>query len=156
MIPELDRLTGREAELLYKAPILVCILIAGADGRIDNKEIKGAISFAESKRQASLSSVSIIFREIAKDFEDKLKIVLQHYPYESTQRTPLVAEDLADLNTIWPKLEVDFAKEYYTSLLSIAEKIATASGGLLGYKTIGAEEAKLLHLPMIKNPAKHL
>lgn len=155
MIPELDRLTGREAELLFKAPILVCILIGGADGHIDNKEIEGAIKFAESKRQSSLSSVSLIFKEISKDFEDKLKVVLQHYPYEATQRTPLIVEELSALNSLWPKLDVEFSKEFYSSLLSIAEKIASSSGGILGYKSIGSEEAKYMHLPMIKNPAKH-
>lgn len=156
MVPELDRLTGKEAELLFKAPILVCILIGGADGYIDNKEIKGAIKFAENKKQSSMSSVSVIFKELSKDFEDKLRVTLQHYPYESTQRTPLIIEELAGLNELWPKLDVNFSKEFYNSLLSIAEKIASSSGGILGYNSIGSEEAKFMGLSMIKNPGKHL
>lgn len=153
MVPELDRLTAHEVELVYKAPMLVCILIAGADGTIDKKEIKGAVQFAEMKQQKSLSSVSILFHEVAKDFEDKIKVLLQQYPYELTQRNPLIIEDLAALNHIWPKIDPAFAREFYLSLLSIAEKIATSSGGLLGYKAIGLEEAKYLKLPMIKNPS---
>jgi hypothetical protein len=133
--------------------MLVCILVAGADGRIDRKEIKGAIQFAEMKQQKSLSSVSIIFKEVAKDFEDKLNIIFQQYPYELTQRNPLIIEELAGLNSIWPKIDPGFAKEYYQSLLSIAEKIASSSGGVLGYKSIGSEEAKYLKLPMVKNPS---
>jgi hypothetical protein len=153
MVPELDRLTSSEVELVYKSPMLVCILIAGADGRIDKKEIRGAIEFAEMKQQTSLSSVSVLFHEVAKDFEDKVKILIQQYPYELTQRNPLIVEDLAGLNQIWPKIDPNFARELYLSLLRIAEKIASSSGGLLGYKTIGNEEAKFIKLPMIKNPS---
>lgn len=153
MVPELDRLNSHEVELVFKSPMLVCILIAGADGTIDKREIKGAIQFAETKQQKSLSSVSAIFKEVAKDFEDKLNIIFQQYPYELTQRNPMIIEELAGLNQIWPKVDAAFAREFYLSLISIGEKIASSSGGVLGYKSIGSEEAKYLKLPMIKNPS---
>ncbi|MBX2963200.1 MAG: hypothetical protein KF687_11860 [Cyclobacteriaceae bacterium] len=153
MVPELYQLSASEMELVYKAPILVCILIAGADGTIDRKEIKEAIRFAEKKKEKSTSSVSILIHEVATDFEDKLKILLQNYPYESTQRNALIAEELAHLNDLWSKIEPRFAKEFYQTLLSIAEKIATSSGGVLGYNAVGAEEARYIRLDMINNPA---
>jgi len=153
MVPELDRLSSSEVELVYKSPMLVCILIAGADGRIDKKEIQGAMKFAEMKQQKTLSSVSLIFSEVGKDFEDKLNVIIQQYPYELTQRNPIIVEELASLNRIWPKVDPSFAREFYMSLISIAEKIASSSGGLLGYKTIDSEEARYIKLPMIKNPS---
>lgn len=153
MIPELDRLTSSEVELVYKSPILVCILIAGADGKIDRKEIKEALSFAEKKQRVSVSSVSALFKEITKDFEDKLKSLIQSYPYETTQRTPMIVEELAGLNEIWRKVDASFASEFYKTLLSISESIATSSGGLLGYKSVGSEEARYLKLTMIKDPS---
>jgi hypothetical protein len=153
MIPELDRLSGSEVELVYKTPMLVCILIAGADGKIDKKEINQAMAFAEKKQRRSLSSVSVLFREISKDFEDKLKSVIQTYPYEATQRNPLIVEDLTEINQILRKVDPSFAQEYYKTLLSIAESIATSSGGLLGYNSIGSEEARFIKLSMIKDPS---
>lgn len=153
MVPELDRLTASEAELLYKAPLLVCILIAGADGDIDRKEIQEAINFAEKKHRGSLSSVSILFKEVAKDFEDKLKMLMQNYPYEATQRNPLIEEELAQITILWRKIDASFAHEFYKTLLSIAEKIATSSGGVLGYKSVGPEEARYVKLGMIKDPS---
>lgn len=153
MVPELDRLTGSEVELIYKSPMLVCILIAGADGQIDKKEIREALNFAEKRQRKSLSAVSVLFKEISQDFEDKLKSLIQSYPYETTQRTPLIVEELAGLNAIWRKIDPSFAHEFYSTLLSIAESIATSSGGLLGYKSIGDEEARYIKLGMIKNPA---
>ena len=153
MIPELDRLTGSEVELIYKTPMLVCILIAGADGKIDKKEINEAMKFAEKKHRRSLSSVSILFKEIAMDFEDKFKILIQSYPYEATQRNPLIVEELVGINQIWRKVDSSFAHEYYKTLLSIAEHIAASSGGVLGYNSIGSEEAHYLKLSMIKDPS---
>lgn len=147
------RLEDHEIELLHKAPILVCILIAGADGTIDRKEIKEAIRFAEKKNRQASSSLAELFHEIFSDFEDKLKIVMQGYPYESTQRTPMLVEELAQLNAVWPKLAPEFAKEFYNTLKDIASKVAESSGGLLGYKSIGEEEARYVHLPMIQQPA---
>jgi len=153
MVPELDRLTGSEVELIYKTPILVCILIAGADGKIDKKEITEAMKFAEKKHKRSMSSVSILFKEISKDFEDKFKILIQNYPYEATQRNPLIVEELGGINQIWRKVDKSFAQEYYQTLLSIAEHIASSTGGVLGYNAIGAEEARYLKLSMIKDPS---
>lgn len=151
MIRDFDKLSEAETELLLKAPFLVCILIAGADGKIDKKEIKGAIRIAEKKHKKA-GLLSDFFKELSEDFEDKLKILIQSYPYESTQRNPLIIEELSELNRIWGKLPSNFANEYYAALKDISEGIATSSGGLLGIKSIDAEEAKYIQLSMIQHP----
>ena len=151
MVAELSKLSSSELEVMYKAPLLVCILIAGADGTIDRKEIKKAITVAQ-KKQKGTDSVSVLFKEIAQDFEDKLKVLEQGYPYEATQRTPLLTEELSMLNALWSRFPQSFAKGYYDILLMLAQEVAASSGGLLGMKSIGSEEAKLVKLAMIKNP----
>ena len=153
MIPEFDKLNDEEIELMLKAPILVCILIAGADGNIDRKEIKQAIAVAQ-KRKKGNASLAGYFEELSQDFEDKIKVLIQSFPYESTQRAPLVMEDLAQVNALWTKIDSTFALDFYEMLLALAEKIATSSGGLWGMKTVGAEEAKYMKLPMLTNPSK--
>src|SRR5215216_507948 len=100
MINEFSNLNDQEVELMFKAPILVCILIAGADGTIDHKEIKEAITIAR-KNFGKKGVLSDYFRELSTDFEDKLKITIQGYPYESTQRTPMIIEELSLLNSLW-------------------------------------------------------
>ena len=87
MIKEFDNLTDNETELMLKAPVLVCILIAGADGTIDKREIKEAIAHTQRKTKASLAGY---LKEVSQDFEDKIKILIQSYPYESTQRNPIL------------------------------------------------------------------
>lgn len=151
MIAELSKLSSGEQEIVVKAPLLVCILIAGADGNIDRKEIKKAINIVQKKQKGS-DAVSVLFKEVAQDFKDKMKIVEQGYPYEATQRTPLISDELKQLNSLWPKLPQTFAKGYYDMLLMLAREIATSSGGLLGMNSIGSEEARLVKLTMINNP----
>jgi hypothetical protein len=152
MIPEFSKLNDAEIELMLKAPILVCILIAGADGRIDTKEIKGAIAIAKKNVRVK-GELAEYFKELSQDFEDKLKITIQGYPYESTQRAPLIIEELAGLNGLWSKLSSSFAMAYYQALRDIAEKIASSSGGLLGIKSVGSEEARYIHLSMVQKPS---
>jgi hypothetical protein len=151
MINEFTKLNDQEVELMLKAPILVCILIAGADGTIDHKEIKEAIAIAR-KNFGKKGVLAEYFRELSQDFEDKLKITIQGYPYESTQRTPMIIEELAQLSRLWPKFDKPFAQGVYDSLRDIAEKIASSSGGVLGLKSVGSEEAKYIQLPMIQKP----
>lgn len=151
MIPQFNKLTDAEAELILRAPILVCILVAGADGHIDRKEIKEAIAVAR-KQKESASVLSEYFAIMAEDFEDKIKILIQSYPYESTQRTPLIVEELQSLNGLWAKLDQSFAVAYYKMLKNLASRIASSSGGLLGMKRVSSEEARFAALPMIVDP----
>jgi hypothetical protein len=151
MIREFEGLTESETELVLKAPVLVCILIAGADGTIDRKEIKEAIA---QTRKKNVSMLSRYLEEVSQDFEDKLKILIQSYPYESTQRSPIIIDELHQLNLIWAKLDKVFSVQFYQMLRGLAEKIAGSSGGLWGLKTVANEEAKYLHLPMIMDPSK--
>lgn len=151
MINEFDNLNGPETELMLKAPILVCILIAGADGTIDKKEIQEAIAVTR-KNKKTIGILAGYFKELSEDFEDKLKITIQGYPYESTQRSPIIIEELAELNKIFPKLDKTFAKSFYDTLIELAGKIAASSGGLLGIKSVGAEEARYVRLSMIQKP----
>ncbi len=152
MINEFEKLTDLEIELMLKAPVLVCILIAGADGTIDRKEIKEAIAQTQKKKNVVLSGY---LNEVSQDFEDKLKVLIQSYPYEATQRTSILVEELQQLNGIWKKMDKGFSIQVYKMLRELAEKIASSSGGLWGMKTVTDEEAKYLHLPMIQDPAQN-
>ena len=153
MITELESLKESEVELMLKAPVLLCILIAGADGTIDRKEIKEAINVTVKKKDKTI--LDSYFKEVAQDFEDKLKVLLQSYPYESTQRNPILIQELGQLNPILKKLDRSFSKPFYDMLKELAEKIAGSSGGLWGMMSVDSEEAKYIRLPMIEDPSKN-
>jgi len=153
MIPEFENLSATETDLMLKAPILACILIAGADGNIDRNEIQGAIELARKKQKRSKSNLLEFYGYVGEDFEDKLKILIQTYPGKAPQRNPILVDELSNLNKILPKLEKSFALAFYHSIKEIAQETAESSGGLLGLNKIGDEEAKYLGLPMIKDPS---
>lgn len=152
MIPELKKLSGEELETLIKAPLLVSILIAGADGQIDRSEIKGAIQTTRKKAQSN-SALKAFYEEVSEDFEDKLKVLIQGYPSSPAARCPQIESELALLNPILTKVEGKLAIEIYQSLKSLALNTAKSSGGLFGFtSSIGPEEAKYVELPMIQPP----
>jgi hypothetical protein len=151
MIKELGRLKESEVELMLKAPVLLCILIAGADGTIDRKEIREAINVTVKKKDKTI--LDNYFKEVSQDFEDKLKVLLQSYPYESTQRNPILIQELSQLNPILKKLDKVFSKPFYDMLKELAEKIAGSSGGFWGMMSVDSEEAKYIRLPMIEDPS---
>ncbi|HEY5824089.1 MAG TPA: hypothetical protein VIT44_06985 [Cyclobacteriaceae bacterium] len=155
MLAEFSRLSNVEVELLLKAPILTSILIAGADGNIDRKEIDQAITVARKNARRSKARLMEFYQFVGEDFEDKLKVVIQSYPHNAGQRNAMIVQELAQLNHVLPKVDLNFAKALYGSIKDIAQKIAESSGGLLGIKSVGQEEAQYVNLPMIKDPATY-
>ncbi|MEM9857155.1 MAG: hypothetical protein AAF843_07355 [Bacteroidota bacterium] len=154
MIDQFKLLEQDEIETLFKAPILVSILIAGADNNIDNAEMKKAVSISKTKQQKARKDLIDYYKIVGSDFEDKLKILIQHYPIDAEERNPMIIEELKALNRILPKLDKNFAVDLYQSIRDIARKVAEASGGVLGYMAVGYEESKFVELNMIKDPSK--
>lgn len=153
MINEFQNLTEDEQETMYRVPVLVSILIAGADNEIDRYEIKKAVDLSNIKQRSAREELIEYYREVGQDFEDKMKVLINHYPANAQERNKLIIEELERLNSILPKLDQKFAVEFYASIKDIAKKVAEASGGVLGYMAIGYEENKLIDLKMVKDPA---
>lgn len=153
MIQAFDKLSDTEIEAMLRAPLVACILIAGADGNVDRKEIQKAIHHTRKSASKSKASVVDYFKLIEEDFEDKLKIVFQSLPLDVTERNHLIVEELSNLNNILPKLKHTFAIEFYSKMRDLAHEVAASSGGMLGLNKVGDEEAQYVELPMIKKPA---
>lgn len=152
MIEEFKNLSQDEVETMYKMPVLVSILIAGADNEIDRSEIQEAVGLLKIKQSKARESLLNYYKEAGKDFEDKMKVMIQQYPVNAKERNPHIIAEIEKVNTILPKLDQKFAIEFYASIKDMAKKIAEASGGLLGYMAVGYEESKLINLSMIKEP----
>ena len=152
MIAEFENLTEEEKNFLYSTPVLVAILVAGADGKIDKAEMKEAISISKLKKKKARKDLIEYYTLVGEDFEDKMKVGINKYPHGHEERQKMITEELKQLNKILPKLDKKFAVKYYESLKDFAKRIAEASGGILGYMSIGYEESKLIELKMIKDP----
>ena len=155
MINYLDPLSEQEKLFLQKTPILVAILIAGADNKIDKSEIKEALRISRYKPIKARILLKDFYSSIGDEFEYNLIEEIASLPREARKRTPIIVEELEKLNTILPKLDRKFAIQFYESMKDIAKKIAKSSGGVLGYISVDYEESKLMELKMIKNPASY-
>lgn len=147
----LTSLNNTESELLYKGPLLVCILMAGADGNIDERETAKAIRLAKEQQWVK-SVLADFFQEVARDFEDKLQILIQSYPSHKTKREQMISEELEKINHLWIKLEPAFSDAYLEMLRYLARNIAESSGKF--WARIDSQEAELVDLPMLKDPVK--
>ena len=152
MIEEFKTLRDDEIEVLLNAPVLVSILIAGADDKIDSSEIKQAVEIANNKQSRAREQLIDYYKEVGKDFHAKFVQYADKMPKDATSRTEQITQELRKLNHILPKIDQNFAIKLHASLKDMAKKVAEASGGLLGYMSVSYEEAKLMELKMIDDP----
>ena len=153
MIAEFENLTEEEASLTLKAPALVCVLIAGADGKIDSKEIEEAILVSRIKQTRARKALIEYYREVGIHFQEQLSQLIKTMPEDAKKRSAAVTKELEKLNPILKKVDKVFAVKLHASLKDVAKKIAEASGGVLGLMKVSYEESKLVDLRMIKDPS---
>lgn len=154
MIKEFEKLLQNERELMYSLPVYVAVLIAGADGEIDNKEVSKANNLANDKLKNARKDLIPYYAEANENFEDKLKMTIANLPSGTAERKRILVDKLKSTNEIFDKLPKKYAIALYASLKEIAKKIAEASGGVFGYMAIDFEESKLIELKMIKDPSR--
>lgn len=146
-----ENLRDDEVELMYEAPALVTLLVAGADGKIDNKELKAATKFVAEPRDFWIP----YFLEVA----ERMPVILNRWTKEAPKDVDVtivrVTVALRQLNGVLAKLEVKDSVRYYDFLLQLSERVAGASGGIFGFNNISKEEAVVLNLPMIDNPVRY-
>lgn len=149
MITYLDQLSETEQNLVVNAIPMITVLIAGADNNIDADEKEWAAKVTKYRAFTSKEILNDYYKVVGEVYSERLDEMMSSYPSNVEERTKLISDDLAKLNDILPKLDVVFAYRYYESIVSFAEHVAKASGGMLGFFTIGKEEAKLVDLPMV-------
>lgn len=155
MVEEFKTLRDDEIEVLLNAPVLVSVLIAGADDKIDKDEIAQAVEIANSKQARAREQLIEYYREVGKDFQAKFEKYVAEMPDNAGARSEAITAELRKLNFILPKVDRNFAIKLYASLRDMAKKVAEASGGILGYMSVSYEEAKLMELQMIEDPEKY-
>jgi len=154
MLKTLGYLTEEEAEEFYLIPIWVCILVAGADNKIDHIEIKKAIKIAKEKQNKENALIIDYYKKVAQKFEVNLKGYITLMPKDEDKRIDFLVKKLERVNYFFSKMEKDIAYQLYLSFRDFAYKIAHASGGIFGLLSVSFAESKLIDLKMITDPAK--
>ncbi len=151
MTDQFNKLSAEELEKLLDAVPMIAVLIAGADGDIEDAELDWSKKVAHIRSYKMKADLQSFYEEVDKNYETKLNHFLSVLPAGTKERTRVISEKLSEINPILAKLDTEVGAKLYKSFLSFAEHIAKASGGIMGFFSINKAEAALIGLPMI-NP----
>lgn len=143
-------LSEEEMQNLRHSVAWVTILIAGADGHIDSKELEWAKKIEHIREYSSPEELEDFYAEVGKDFNEFLINKVEETNQDKEGRMALATSKIEALNPILAKLHPKYGAAIYKSLVSFARHVAKASGGFLRMWSIGYEENKYIKLPMLQ------
>lgn len=149
MKSQFGNITKEEYEQLQEAVFDVTVLIAGADGEIDQSEKEWADKISHIRSYSGPEILRDFYGEIDGYFAKHLQDKIDKLPKDVEERNILVASALRNLNPILSKLDQEVGATYYESLVSLADHVARASGGFMRIWAISKEQANWVELPMI-------
>lgn len=150
MIVNNSNITSSEFDQLKEAIADITILIAGADGKINSKEIEWAEKITDIRSYSLPDNLKAFYAEVGKDFHDRLENHIATLPHEVDKRSEILEEKLRALNPILAKLDHNEAAELYSSYVSFAKHVAKSAGGFMGFFSVSYEESRFVGLPMIE------
>ena len=147
----LKSLTAEEKEEMYLIPVWVCILMAGADNKIDLAEIRKSIRIIKEEK-ASL--IHAYYKKVAQKFEVNLKGYIALMPKAKEPGVDFLVRKLERVNYFFSILDKEIAYQLYLSFRDLANKVAHASGGFFGLLSVSQAESSFIDLKMITDPSK--
>ncbi len=150
MIQGFEDLNEQQFETLKNGISLITVLIAGADGEIDESETSWAKKVTEIRSYSLPNDLVHFYKEVGKDFSEKLHDLITRLPRDKEIRNEILQGKIAEINDVLLLLDNHLAVELYNSYKSFAMHVAKSSGGFLGMMSISAEEEELVSLPTLK------
>jgi len=141
-------LSDGEYDKLKDAISLITIYIAGADGKIEDDELKWAKKITSIRSFSLPEGLNEFYKEVGQDFQKQVDTYTSSLT-DLEVRNKTVEQKLSDLNPILAKLDSKLGSKLYKSYVSFAKHVAKASGGFLGFFRIGPAEKALLGLKML-------
>lgn len=152
MDKHLKDLTAEEKSLLFNIPALIAVLVAGAEGKIDKKELDWSEKTVHFRAHYKDSKLHDYYLEVEKYIHDAVTGFIKDMPVDTAERQAEINSELSKVNSILTKIDHHFAVELYNSFISFAKQVAKSSGGVVGYGAITPSEEKVLSLDAIKHP----
>ena len=146
------KLSDNEKDILFFAPAWIALLIAGADDRIDGKELKAAIEFINEQKEQQDDRMKAFYEKVAGNFTTDINGFKELLPKDTEKRNLLLVKRIKQLNDILRKTDKSFARRYYNDMKALALRVAEASGGILGINPVNKKEREFLSLDMLKDP----
>jgi hypothetical protein len=153
MFKSIDALSPKDQKVLYDAVPQVVLLVAGADGIIDDSELAASEKVTHVRSFDFHPEWMEFYEELDQNLHERLLAMINTLPRETNERQTELVNQLSKVNGVIKKLDKRQARHYYEGLLSLVGHVAKASGGFIGWLSIGPKEAKVTDLPMI-DPVK--
>ncbi len=128
---------------------LIGILIAGADGQIEEDEISWSKKVIHIRSYKLKGGLKTYYEEVDRDYDARFMHFVETLPSGAKERADAITEKLEEINPVLAQLDNVIGVKLYNSFISFAEQVAKASGGIMGFYSINKQEAKLIGLPMI-------
>ena len=146
----MDVLTTQDIQLIKDAYAYITVLIAGADGKIDDKELEWAEKIVQIRTFSGDERFFSIHEAITQELPGKIRSLIAELPTDTKARNSAISLKLEELNPMLAKLHPSSGAYLYKGFVNFAERVAKASGGFLSFFSIGPEEKKWINLPMLK------
>ncbi len=148
-VEDFSALTSAEWEALCEVPLWITALVGGADGNLDRTERHWGEHIVRIRTYAREDSFDEYYRHVAEGFAERLDQLWQNLPTDTERRNQLLADKIAQANSILAKLDLPLAAVLYQSYRKLAEEVAKSSGGFLRMGAISPEENRWIKLPML-------
>jgi hypothetical protein len=150
MHSQLDKLTSEEKQSVLYAPALITILIASADGEIDEKEVTWAEKVTKFRTETAHHSLTEYYELVAATFHTDFAYLLKGFSIDSKERMAQVSAALSALNAPLSKIDEDMKERLLESFRTFARSVAETNEGILGFFMNNVEEEKVIKLEMLK------
>ncbi len=152
MHSKIEHLSASEKQLIHDAPLLVTVLLAGADGDFHTSEIKKAVKIIHIKTYSEGKDVRGVYKDIDAHSEEMIDELIHSLPTIPNERTQILKDKLSALNHIFPKIDHVFASDLFKSLRELAFYVSRAHDTELGIGYHSTQEKHLIHLDFIHEP----
>ena len=149
MTEHFNVLSKEEYTTLTEAISYITMYIAAADGEIDHEEKEWAEKVTKIRSYNLPEDLRSFYKDVGVDFHEKLEGLIASLPKPEAERVAFIEKHLTQVNPVLAKLHPKLGSELYTSFRSFAKHVAKASGGFLGFFSVGPKEAELIELSMI-------
>ena len=123
MIKAFEQLTTEERETLYKAPVLVSVLVSCAFNEVNETMKSDAIKLVHLRTFTAPHLLIPYYQEVEKIFKDEFeKAVRSYFPFDEENRNKL-KDELNKTGRVIAKLDEGFAHSLNRSLESYAKHV---------------------------------
>jgi len=131
LMSEFRKLSPEELIFLYKAPVLVSVLAASSDNKINQTQKEEALKLAHLKTFTARIQLLYYYKEVEKRFKENFEALEKQFsPFDPTQREALQKE-IANVGRIINKLDKSLARILQESLNRYARHVKKSGVGIL-------------------------